>query len=386
MKKAVFIILLIVLTLACDNENNIIISGSCPGAISEYLYLNNVNLNNPVLVDSARISKAGKFKIRIENTEPSFYTLGFNDNEFITVVAEPGDRINLEFRGKRLQNDYTVTGSGESEKIRLLDKKLGQTIITLDSLTAEYQAIVDQGDNPEKVSEIEEEYTRELNEQRKHNIAFILDNLSNLSAIKALYQKINDNTYVLYQQRDLQYLKLVSDSLSQYYPGTALTKNLKENLDDELNLMYINRISRAAEDLTPVSLDANLPDMNGEKVRLSDLMKNNYVLLSFWSAESKECISNNLFLKQMYQLYHNKGFEIYQVNLDNDESRWKTSVRFDELPWVNVREENPSNPVTARVFNVTNLPANYLFDTNGEIVAKDLFGRSLRIKLGQIFD
>ena len=386
MKKAVFIILLIVITLACNNENNIIISGSCPGAISEYLYLNSVNLNNPVLVDSARISRAGNFKIRIENAEPSFYTLGFNDNEFITLIAEPGDRINLEFRGKRLQNDYTVNGSEESEKIRLLDKKLGQTIITLDSLSAQYQAIIDQGDNPEKISEIEEEYTRELNEQRKHNIAFILDNLSNLSAIKALYQKINDNTYVLYQQRDLQYLKLVSDSLSQYYPGIALTKNLKENLDDEMNRMYINRISRAAEDLTPVSLDANLPDMNGEMVRLSDLMKNNYVLLSFWSAESKECISNNLFLKQMYQLYHNKGFEIYQVNLDNDESRWKTSVRFDELPWVNVREEDPSNPVTARIFNVTNLPANYLFDTNGEIVAKDLFGRSLRIKLGQIFD
>ncbi len=386
MKKTVFFVLLIVSVLACNDEENIIITGSCPENIQEYLYLNSVNLNNPVFVDSVRINRSGKFKIRIENPEPSFYTLGFDNNEFITVVGEPGDRINLEFRGKRLQNDYTVDGSQESEKIRILDNKLGQTIITLDSLTAEYQAIIEKGDNPDKVSEIEEEYTRELNEQRNHNIAFILDNLSNLSAIKALYQKVNENTYVLYKQRDLQYLKLVSDSLGKYYPGITLTKNLQENLDDEINRMYINRISMAAEELAPVSLDANLADLNGVRVRLSDLMNDNYVLLSFWSADSKECISNNLFLKQMYQLYHNKGFKIYQVNLDSDTSLWKRSVRFDELPWVNVREDDPSNPVTAIMFNVTTLPANYLFDMNGDIIGKDLFGRSLQIKLGQIFD
>ena len=386
MKKTVFFVLIIVSALACKNEKTIILSGSSPDDALKHLYIERVNLNTPVLVDSVRINRSGSFTIKIEHAEPAFYTLGFNNNEFITIVAEPGDRINIDFKGKMLQNDYTVEGSEESEKIRILDKKLGQTIIILDSLSAEYQAAIASGGNPERASTIEQEYTRIVNEQRNHNIAFILDNLSKLSAIKALYQKVNENTYVLYQQRDLQYLKLVSDSLSRYYPGTALSKNLQENLDDEMNRLYINRISRAAEELTPVALDAYLADPNGVRVRLSNLMKANYVLLTFWSAESKECISNNLFLKQMYQLYHNKGFEIYQVNLDSNESLWKSSVRFDELPWVNVREDDPSNPVTAIMFNVTNLPANYLFDMNGEIIGKNLFGRSMQIKLGQIFD
>ena len=386
MKKTGFLILLTVIIIACNNEKNIIISGSHPGDIREYLYVNRVNLNNPVFVDSVRINRSGKFKIKIESPEPAFYTLGFNNNEFITVVAEPGDKIDLEFKGKRLQNDYSVVGSEESEKVRMLDKKLGQTIIIMDSLTTEYQEVSEKGDNPEKLAEIEQEYTTTLNEQRKHNIAFILDNLSKLSAVKALYQKVNENTYVLYQQRDLQYLKLVSDSLGRYYPDISLTKSLKENMEDEINQMYISSISKAAEDLTPVNLDANLPDLDGKRVRLSDLINNNYVLLSFWSAESKECIANNLSLKQMYQLYHNEGLEIYQVNLDSDESLWKSSVKFDELPWVSVREDDPSNPMTARMFNVTTLPANYLFDKNGDIIGKDLFGRSLRIKLGQIFD
>ncbi|MFO7851730.1 MAG: thioredoxin-like domain-containing protein [Bacteroidota bacterium] len=386
MKKACFLILLTVITLACNNENNIIISGNHPDSTQEYLYVNSLNLNKPVLVDSVKIKPSGKFKIEIKNTEPSLYTLGYDNNEFVTLVAEPGDRIKLQFKSKKLQNDYTVEGSEESEKVRILDKKLGRTIIILDSLTTEYEAISEKEGNPGLAAEIEEEYANILTEQRKYNIGFILDNLSKLSAVKALYQKINENTFVLYQQRDLQYLKLVSDSLSKYYPGISLTKSLKENLDDEINRMYVDRITKAAENLTPVNLDANLKDLSGKRVRLSELTKNNYVLLSFWSAESKECISNNLFLKQMYRLYHKQGFEIYQVNLDSDEALWKSSVKFDELPWVNVREDDPSDPVTARMFNVSSLPANYLLDTNGEIIGKDLFGRSLKIKLGQIFD
>jgi len=387
MKRPGLIFLLILLiTASCKNENNIIITGKCSGVKDDYLQLNRMNLNNIVFLDSFRVKPAGKFKIKIENSEPSFYTLGFSTDEFITVVAEPGDRINLEFKGGKLQNDYLVEGSEESDKIRLLDKKLGKTIISLDSLTAEYQEILEKGDEPDKISEIEQEYNNILNEQRRHNIAFILDNLSKLSAIKALYQKINENTYVLYQQRDLQYLKLVADSLGKYYPDITLAKSLKENLQGELNQMYLSRISQAAREIEASDLDANLTDINGKRIKLSDVMNNNYVLLSFWSAESKECIAYNLFLKQMYQLYHNNGFEIYHINLDSDESLWKTSVRFDELPWVNVREDDPSDPVTARMFNVTSLPANYLFDMNGDIIGKDLFGRSLKIKLGQIFD
>ncbi|MBS0011525.1 MAG: redoxin domain-containing protein [Bacteroidales bacterium] len=386
MKKPGVLILLISFTLACSNEQQTIIKGRYPGDAHDYIYVNRINLDNAVFVDSARIDRSGKFRIKIEHPEPAYYTLGFDEEEFISLVTEPGDRINVEFKGKDLQDNYTISGSEESEKVRLLDKKLGQTVILMDSLTAEYRSVLEEGNNPEKASEIEQQYILALDEQRKYNIGFILDNLNKLSAVKALYQKVDEDTYVLYQQRDLQYFKLVSDSLGRYYPDISISRMLKKNLEDELNQMYLNRITRQAAAATPVELDAYLPDINGKRVRLSDLMESNYVLLSFWSAESKECISNNLYLKQMYQLYHRQGFEIYHVNLDNDQELWKRSVRFDELPWISVREDDPSNPVTARIFNVSRLPANYLFDMNGEIIGKDLFGRSLKIKLGQIFD
>jgi hypothetical protein len=96
-------------------------------------------------------------------------------------------------------------------------------------------------------------------------------------------------------------------------------------------------------------------------------------------------VNENLRLKELYKTYRNRGFEIYQVNLDQDENLWKRSVSFDELPWISTREDDPANPKYARLFNVQSLPSNYLFDRDGDIIAVNLHNRALAIKLEQLF-
>ena len=66
--------------------------------------------------------------------------------------------------------------------------------------------------------------------------------------------------------------------------------------------------------------------------------------------------------------------------------RSKSAVKFDELPWINTRENNPGDPATARLFNVRELPANYLFDKEGNIEATNLHGKTLKLKLEQLFN
>jgi len=133
-----------------------------------------------------------------------------------------------------------------------------------------------------------------------------------------------------------------------------------------------------------VSLDPDLKDVNGKRIKLSSL-KGKYVLLSFWSADSRDCITENLQLKSLYKTYSKRGFEIYQINLDTDESKWRNAVSFDELPWINTREDDPSNPVNAKYYNVRSLPANFLYDREGLLIGNNLHGRNLQIKLEQLF-
>jgi len=386
MNRVFLLIVAILLITGCSNEKSMIIKGNYDGEGHDYIYLNRMDINIPVLVDSVKIRKSGDFMIRLKPEQPNFYNLGFDDNEFITVLVFSGDRIDIKFTGDYLQDSYSVSGSPESEKIRQLDSRLRGTLSSLDSLKAEYQDAVDNSIIDDQRQALEEAYLEVLKDQRRNNIAFILDNMGSLASIKALYQRIDETTYVLYEQRDLQYLKLVSDSLNVYFPNSMHTKALAENLENELRLLYSNRLSDLVEDVVPTALDASLTDVNGKLVKLSSLRNKYHVLITFWSAQSKECVEDNLYIKDLYNKYHDKGFEIYQVNIDNDEELWRSSVKFDELPWISVREDDPAYPETALLFNVSTVPSNYFLDKDGEIVAKDLFGKNLQIKLSQLFD
>jgi len=148
--------------------------------------------------------------------------------------------------------------------------------------------------------------------------------------------------------------------------------------------LYSSQIQSLASKAPEVRLDPNLKDINGKRISLSSL-KGKVVLLTFWSVDSKECIAENLQLKDVYKTYNRKGFEIYQINIDANEEKWKNEVRFDELPWISTREDDPEILENARLFNVKTLPANYLFGRDGTIIGTNLHGRALLIKLNQLF-
>jgi thiol-disulfide isomerase/thioredoxin len=266
----------------------------------------------------------------------------------------------------------------------MLDRSLAETRIKLDSLTTAYNKASGEPGFDVKGPILDKQYSDIVKEQRKKNIEFIVTNVNSMASIKALYQKINNDTYVLYEPRDLQYLKIVSDSLNYHYPNSKNAQALARDLKKELNQLYANQVQQIANSIPETKLDPNLTDINGKKIALSSL-RGKYVLLTFWSVASKDCIAENLQLKEYYKKYKNKGFEIYQINLDENESAWRSAVRFDELPWISTREDDPQNPENARLFNVRALPTNYLFNKEGDIIANNLHGTALQIKLTQIF-
>jgi len=385
MNKFLIFLLPMLIIAGCKNKNTFTIKGSVTEPKNKTLFLNRVNVNTLVLIDSSKILDNGRFSFRIRATDPDFYQLGYSSSDFITILAEPGEKIDLILNGKNLSQDYTVTGSEGSEQVRMLDKQLTLARRKLDSLRTVYDYASGEPGFNEKRLLLENEFDNILKEIRKNNIEFIISNTRSMASIKALYQRIDDNTYVLYDPRDLQYLKIVSDSLGRYYPNSRNVQALAEDVKRELSQMYSRQIQNLASSSPEIKLDPNLKDIDGNRITLSSL-KGKVVLLTFWSVESKDCIAENLQLKDIYKAYNKKGLEIYQINIDEDEEKWKKEVRFDELPWINTREDDPANPVNARLYNVKSLPANYFYDPEGNVIASDLHGRNLQIKLNQLFN
>jgi thiol-disulfide isomerase/thioredoxin len=384
MKRIYFVLIPALILAACHNKHSFSISGALKDNKAKYIYLHKVDVNTPVLIDSAKISKKGAFHFSVESTGPDFYQLGFSTSNFITLLTEPGEKITLNFRNKNLFENYDITGSEGSSKLKELDVTLADTKRKLDSLSLLYSKAAEEPDFATRGPELEAEYSKLIKGQRKKNIEFIIKNINSLAAIKALYQTITTDTYVLYEPNDLQYLKIVTDSLTKHYPASRHVQALAQDLNNELNKMYVRKIGELANAMPQAKLDPDLMDTEGRRIALSSL-RGKYVLLSFWSYRSKECINENLQMKELYKLYNKKGFEIYQINLDDNEDGWRQAVKFDELPWISTREDDPNNLVNARMFNVTNLPANFLFDREGNIIGSNLHGRVLQVKLEQIF-
>lgn len=383
MNKLISLVLLTAAMAGCDNEAEVTIRGTFEEGKEGVIYLDQSDVNRNTLIDSAEI-KRGQFRFKAEITGPEFFQVRLGKDDFVGLLAMPGEEINLTFGSSPLVMNYEVQGSPGSAQIKELDQRLFITITRLDSLKKAYSGLTEE-ELAGMGTGLEAAYLSIVDAQRKHNISFILSNINSMASIKALYQRLDENAYVLYQPRDLQFLKIVSDSLSVKYPESRHVIALKENVASELNQMYINRLATIAAQSPVSGNDPQLPDTEGKIIALSSF-RGKYVLVSFWATTSEECIEEIAALKSIYSLYKDKGFDIYQVSLDASEERWKSVVRFEEIPWISVREPDPQNPVYTRAMGITAVPANLLYDPEGNIINTNLFGRNLQIRMDQIFN
>jgi hypothetical protein len=383
MKKLLVLLLLTAVAAGCKNKDSVTIKGTFTGKAPATIILERNDLDQSVILDTAKVKK-NRFSFRTTINEPEFFQVRTGKNDFVSILALPGEKINLSFNGTPLISNYSVSGSKESEKVRQLDLRLGQTHASLDSIRKAYQSL--SGNELTAMGpSLEKKYKATIDRQRMYNIRFVLDNFKSMASIKALYQRIDDNTYVLYQPRDLQYLKIVSDSLITVYPESKHVKALINDVKKELNNMYIDKLNRMAEGKTIDKLNPSLVSTKGERVSLSSL-RGKYVLLTFFSSESQDCLKENEQLRTLWNKYHSKGLEIYQVSIDTDINRWVSYVRFEEIPWISVIEDNPNDPALAKTLAITSVPENFLIDKEGNIINSSLHGRNLSIMMDQLFN
>ena len=87
-----------------------------------------------------------------------------------------------------------------------------------------------------------------------------------------------------------------------------------------------------------------------------------------------------------YQKYHSKGFEIFQVSLDRTKEDWLRGMKEDNLNWIHVSDLKYWNSVVVPLYGIQGIPANYLLDKEGKVIASNLRGTALGEKLGELFD
>jgi peroxiredoxin len=140
-----------------------------------------------------------------------------------------------------------------------------------------------------------------------------------------------------------------------------------------LNLFSQMRTGQNATDLS-------LPDLNGKMVTLTDL-KGKVVLIDFWASWCGPCRHNNPRLLKLYKKYHDKGFEIYGISLDEDIDSWKKAVHQDKLIWIQVIDDKGWAASSASIYGVDYIPSSFLIDRQGVIRTINAEGSGLENSL-----
>ena len=378
------IVLIMAITGFACNSTRTEISGLVNGGEDLCLTLERLDVFQTSLVDSVKIGKDGSFAIKFGMEEPELYILKNDKGEIMNLLVTPGEKISIETSYDSFGSGYKVAGSDESEGIRMLVEQLDQTRKKLDSLQVVAGSIGDP-ENPQ-MDLVRNSYAQAIIRQKRFTIKYLVEHMGSLSSVYALYQKYDEESLVLNLESDLQYFKAVADSLVTTYPNSSLTKSLRADIEQRETAFkeaaQVNTLLGMADEVSGM-LDLSIPDRDGNEIALSSL-QGEVALVTFWASGNSASIQALIQLQSTYKKYHEKGFEVYAISLDNNKINWMNAIDFNEFRWINVSELSFPESKAALLYNITELPTTYLINREGDIVAKNLYGRTLETWLDNL--
>ncbi len=130
--------------------------------------------------------------------------------------------------------------------------------------------------------------------------------------------------------------------------------------------------------------DFTLNDVNGNPVSLSSKIGSKLLLVDFWAAWCGPCRQENPNIVKTYNEFKNRGFDIFAVSLDQSRDDWVKAIADDKLTWTHVSDLQFWNSAAAQLYAVSSIPANFLLDETGTIIARNLRGNDLRNKVSEL--
>lgn len=349
-----------------QSPQEFILKGSIEGEYTEYLILAFSDADDMYSRDTISVNNGQfTFKGTLNNPQEVSLTSNLTDNQYpdnpnyVSFYLEP-----KQIEIKLVENAFKkadISGSSMQEEFEFVDAMTQPFYDAIKPLMLKRNQLSDKRKQEVDTVAIDGEINKVQNEW-EHN-------LQEIRNVQLNYATDNPNSY-LGANFVKYYSKVMSkDSLRVYYDNfdqeivlSSYGKSIKEVLDFHLVV---------TGDIAPnfKTIDANGNELNLEQFR------GKYVLLDFWAGWCVPCIKKHPELKKLYKKYHDQGFEIIGVSVDNDETSWKESIAKENVEWHNIFVGTTNfwkkNSIY-KIYGIQPIPAYILIDKEGFVVDRYL--------------
>jgi thiol-disulfide isomerase/thioredoxin len=290
--------------------------------------------------------KGEKFLNRLENDDPLH-------SNYLVFLYEPGHTVIIKSKASSMLAECNLSGTiVENKVIQDLSRK---------------RAVGFQS------------YLNIKNDAREENL---LDAESaKLNFQHSLFNIVKENDNVFLQALALRWCSPAGDyeRISEYVSATcSFLKNKNRNHH------WVNQICATAQTLPPVTgqvfPDVALPMMAGDTISVHTLLSSKLTLIDLWASWCAPCRKENKeILVPLWDTFHTQGFSIVGYALDSSEKGWKNAIQKDgAYRWQHASHLTGDESPVFDSLKMTTIPANFLLNEKGVILAKNLHGQALR--------
>lgn len=339
------------------------VTGKIENAPEGVVVLSQFTDNRPKVLDTLQLGKGGEFSYELTVDAPTFYELNIHGQKMVRLALFKED-VDVKYNFSNPES-LAIEGSKDTKELMKVEELMLAYQGEVNKLNEAYYEAMSKNDS-ETIKNIQAQ-AMELEEQQAERVKESITSMGDSFASMAAIGLLNPKT-------DFQFIDELVSKLNENYPGTTSILQLKQQLD-EMRALSVGQPAPEIE----------LPNPDGKSVKLSDL-RGKYVLIDFWAAWCKPCRQENPNVVRLYNQYKDKGFEVFGVSLDRTREDWVKAIADDGLTWTQVSDLKYFNSAAAELYQIDAIPATYMIDPDGNIIAKDLRGPSLENKLAELFD